>query len=467
MNPVWTRIQRLLFQEPVPPEYEGQYYPLTLGEKSVPSVFRTPSCPCGPKPRFAIVGYCPLAICETYKEPMGADAWQVGERYETGTGEYTVAERYMALIPGLNQPPIDVIGGMKVSSVKHSVTAPFACEYEVAVRMAGPITNSLTLPPVTELGSRVGLLESGASEYVGRDEYLYHFDNDDTNYGETNMMKLSTFTFPNVDAVFAFDFSVRFAAEDGSGRRVGYGGRRVIRCHNVPAPTAWGNAYVLPENIDEDILTFYHMVNGNYGFKILPRYPRFGVYDHRYQAERILQDYGTMIRAYYQNCACNSGGWHSVLLGYDKISSEPENGYYELINFSHDPPRVPCVCCWSGEPPMEYEFSAGGKIVVFKTSQDGTVAAAPSSGYLLPCECLRAYATGPGPDNDNAHPGDIDPDYIFGGDATTVGEPKQSCPFCDNPDDPDAPENCIYSWDDWSAIPRNSEEYEALYGGEP
>jgi hypothetical protein len=41
------------------------------------------------------------------------------------------------------------------------------------------------------------------------------------------------------------------------------------------------------------------------------------------------------------------------------------------------------------------------------------------------------------------------------------------CPFCEDPGDPDAPEDCVWSFSEWDAIPSNSQELEEQMGGQP
>ena len=111
---------------------------------------------------------------------------------------------------------------------------------------------------------------------------------------------------------------------------------------------------------------------------------------------------------------------------------------------------------------VEYSVDKGTDVLLRKVSADGTVSYAPATGVLAPCERITAYSTSePDPD---------DPDFVekwgFGGDHGYRDRPSNDCPFCENPNDPEAPAHCIYSNDEWDAIPNSSAELEELLGGE-
>jgi hypothetical protein len=81
---------------------------------------------------------------------------------------------------------------------------------------------------------------------------------------------------------------------------------------------------------------------------------------------------------------------------------------------------------------------------------------------LAPCEYIVAYST--------SEPDPSDPDFLekWGMDGwyDYRDRPSNDCPFCENPNDPEAPAHCIYSNDEWDAIPNSSAELEELLGGE-
>ena len=115
---------------------------------------------------------------------------------------------------------------------------------------------------------------------------------------------------------------------------------------------------------------------------------------------------------------------------------------------------------------VEYSVLQGTDILLRKTSADGTESYAAATGVLAPCEYIAGYSTSE-PDY-RLHPDD--PDFSEKWDMRGLYDyrdrPSNDCPFCEDPNDPEAPAHCIYSNDEWDAIPNSSAELEELLGGE-
>ena len=116
---------------------------------------------------------------------------------------------------------------------------------------------------------------------------------------------------------------------------------------------------------------------------------------------------------------------------------------------------------------IEYSVMQGTDILLLKVSADGTESYAAAAGVLAPCEYIYAYSTSE-PDYDLAQQDDraFFEKWGMSGDHGYRDWPSNDCPFCEDPNDPEAPAHCIYSNDEWDAIPNSSAELEELLGGE-
>ncbi len=186
-----------------------------------------------------------------------------------------------------------------------------------------------------------------------------------------------------------------------------------------------------------------------------------GPFNTKADAEYVLNTWITMINARAAKCECQPNGCdiHHTL-GYQMATYDSDLGLWELEGYGGvDDPHGTWGCDTAY---MEYSVALGTDILLIKVSADGTESYAAATGVLAPCEQITAYATSK-PDPDDP---DFDKKWGFGGWCDYRDRPSNDCPFCENPNDPKAPAHCIYSNDEWDAIPNSSAELEELLGGE-
>lgn len=191
-----------------------------------------------------------------------------------------------------------------------------------------------------------------------------------------------------------------------------------------------------------------------------------GPFDTKADAEYVRDAWSTMINARVEKCECQPSGcdFGNNMLGHQFATYDSDLGLWALDGYGHKgDPRGTWGCDTAY---VEYSVDKGTNVLLRKVSADGTVSYAAATGVLAPCEYIAAYSTSE-PDYR------LDPDdpdfYEKWGMRGTHGYydlPSNDCPFCEDPNDPEAPAHCIYSNDEWDAIPNSSAELEELLGGE-
>ena len=190
-----------------------------------------------------------------------------------------------------------------------------------------------------------------------------------------------------------------------------------------------------------------------------------GPFDTKADAEYVRDTWSTMINARAAKCECQPSGCDiGHTLGYGFATYDSDLGLWELEGYGgvNDPGGS-----WGCDTAyIEYSVWKGTDILLLKVSADGTESYAPATGVLAPCEYIIAYSTS----EPDFRLDPSDPDFVekwgFGGEWGYRDWPSNDCPFCENPNDPEAPAHCIYSNDEWDAIPNSSAELEELLGGE-
>ena len=186
-----------------------------------------------------------------------------------------------------------------------------------------------------------------------------------------------------------------------------------------------------------------------------------GPFDTKADAEYVRDTWSAMINARAAKCECQPSGCDmGHTLGYTMATYDSDLGLWELEGYGGvDDPWGSWGCDTAY---IEYSVGKGTDILLRKVSADGTVSYAAATGVLAPCERITAYST--------SEPDPGDPDFFekwgMSGWHYYRDPPSNDCPFCENPNDPEAPAHCIYSNDEWDAIPNSSAELEELLGGE-
>jgi hypothetical protein len=192
-----------------------------------------------------------------------------------------------------------------------------------------------------------------------------------------------------------------------------------------------------------------------------------GPFNTKADAEYVLNAWSTMINARAAKCECQPSGCDiGHTLGHTMATYDSDLGLWRLDGYGgKDDPWGTWGCDTAY---IEYNVAPlGTDILLLKVYADGTEGYADAAGVLAPCEYIIAYSMS-------------EPDYSLyqydhslfnkkwgmSGDHGYRDPPSNDCPFCENPNDPEAPAHCIYSNDEWDAIPNSSAELEELLGGE-
>jgi hypothetical protein len=175
-----------------------------------------------------------------------------------------------------------------------------------------------------------------------------------------------------------------------------------------------------------------------------------GPFDTKEDAESVLSMFETLIRAYADTCVCGgvgSGGSEC------NVSSEDFEGPIPPV---FDPGEfVICISSGTGISPS----NADRLLIIEVNSDDWTINLEPGTRVLPACQSPIP------PDGLVIHTGGGEGAVTWAiGVYSLFGVPN--CKFCEDPNDPDAPEGCIYSNSEWGAIPNSSAELEELMGGE-
>jgi len=191
-----------------------------------------------------------------------------------------------------------------------------------------------------------------------------------------------------------------------------------------------------------------------------------GPFNTKADAEYVLNAWSTMINARAAKCECQPSGCdiHHTL-GHQMATYDSDLGLWRLEGYGgKDDPHGWWGCDTAY---IEYSVGKGTDVLLLKVSADGTVSYAAEAGVLAPCEYIYAYSTSE-PDYDLAQQDDraFFEKWGLSGEHGYRDWPSNDCPFCEDPNDPEAPAHCIYSDDEWNAIPNSSAELEELLGGE-
>jgi hypothetical protein len=192
-----------------------------------------------------------------------------------------------------------------------------------------------------------------------------------------------------------------------------------------------------------------------------------GPFDTKADAEYVRDTWSAMINARAAKCECQPSGcyFRNNQLGYQFATYDSDLGLWKLEAYGHKSDPMEDWGCDTAY--VEYSVAKGTDVLLRKVSADGTVSYAAATGVLAPCEYITAYSTSE-PDFDLAQQDGLAffEKWGMSGDYGYRDWPSNDCPFCEDPNDPEAPAHCIYSNDEWDAIPNSSAELEELLGGE-
>lgn len=190
-----------------------------------------------------------------------------------------------------------------------------------------------------------------------------------------------------------------------------------------------------------------------------------GPFDTKADAEYVRDAWSTMINARAAKCECQPSGCDIAHpLGYQFATYDSDRGLWRLEGYGGvGDPHGGWGCATAY---IEYSIDKGTDVLLLKVSADGTESYAAETGVLAPCEYITAYSTSEPDFSLDPNDSDFLEKWGMGGDYGYRDRPSNDCPFCEDPNDPEAPAHCIYSNDEWDAIPNSSAELEELLGGE-
>ena len=417
-------------------------------------------CPCDEK-RWSVVMLCPCSDCgafdsaglgndvvfpETYPS-SGAPHPESGKRMWDGESPRRIVKAFEIqenAWPGAGAC-ISGVYGQYISAIKFYLVsrADFAASVSIDLILNG--TTIKTLGPISvDANEEYGWIgrselyegyESGAGAYESDVWYI----NADVDSG-LNVLDLKI-TYDGGDPDHQLVRTIR------TGIRIYLSESPNMRDVLVlPSALAHGGCEI-PVIDDVTIMAYIHALKGPF--------------DTKADAEYVRTTWSAMINAKAAKCECQPDGCDfGHPLGYQMAVYDSELGLWRLEGYGGvDDPWGSWGCDTAY---VEYSVGAGTRILLRKVSADGTVSYAPATGVLAPCERITAYATSE-PDPDDP---DFDAKWGFGGGHWYRDPPSNDCPFCEDPNDPEAPAHCIYSNDEWDAIPNSSAELEELLGGE-
>lgn len=182
-----------------------------------------------------------------------------------------------------------------------------------------------------------------------------------------------------------------------------------------------------------------------------------GPFSTKAEAERVMADFEELIKAYADSCACPAplASW------YDCGMTDRDFPYYP---FDADSELLDAMGgCTGGTAPggpgpivdrlLEWSIYSWGDYSHYTVGLSGD-----SGTMVIPACSGRNFDWGIIATGENGG-------WSIHLDWTPIA-PAPNCKFCADPDDPDAPDGCIYAMQDYDDIPANSAEYEELYGGE-
>ena len=417
-------------------------------------------CPCDEK-RWSVVMLCPCSDCgafdsaglgndvvfpETYPS-SGAPHPESGKRMWDGESPRRIVKAFEIqenAWPGAGAC-ISGVHGQYISAIKYYLVSHADFDASVSIDL---ILNGTTI-------KTIGPISVGANEeygWIGR-SVLYEGYDSGAGAEESDVWYINA----NVNSgLNVLDLKITYDGGDPDHQLVRTI-RTGIRIYLSESPNM-RDVLVLPSALDHatcdipiiddvTIMAYIHTLKGPFNTKA--------------DAEYVRTTWSAMINARAAKCECQPGGCDfGHTLGYDFAWYVSELGLWALDGYGGvGDPRGTWGCDTAY---VEYSVDKGTNVLLRKVSADGTVSHAAATGVLAPCEYIGAYATSE-PDPDDP---DFNAKWGFSGDHWYRDPPSNDCPFCEDPNDPGADPACIYSNDEWDAIPNSSAELEELLGGE-
>ena len=460
MSLVWRKLFRIKDGE----EFVGKYW-LMLRNAATRLAYLCNLCPCN---EWNISMLCPCTICGTHDTAGLGENAVFPEFYPTGGGEHPKALRRMwddetprRLVHAITiqnglwpprsseyrdppDPSVYGILGQYISAVRYYFTseADFAANVTFELMLDG--TTIKTLGPIF-----VGVNEEYG--WIGRSKLHNSVQLDDPDVFESDTWLVNTEMMSTGD--HALDLRITY---DGGADQLVRTVRTPIQIHLTEGPNL-RDVLIVPAKLNHVDCLY---PTSDVGIVMASLEKMKGPFRTKEDAEQVYSMYGDLFEAKAKKCLCLPGGCSDHSIGYGYFDSyDPALGLYPLG--SHAGKVIPGAGChWHY---IEYSFSIGTNIRIIKTDAYGNMYAVGSSGILAPCEGVRGYSTSI---PEVAPPWD-GTEWKMRGDFDYVAPPVDDCPFCDDPNDPEAPDYCIYSNAEWEAIPNNSDELEELLGGDP
>lgn len=421
-------------------------------------------CPCDEK-RWSVVMLCPCTTCgvfdsaglgydvgfpETYPS-SGAPHPESGKRMWDDESPRRIVKAFEIqenAWPGTDAC-ISGVRGQYISAIKYYLVSHADFDASVSIDLILNGTTIKTIGPISvganeEYGwiGRSALYENDYS-WAGAEESDVWYINANVNSG-LNVLDLKILYDggdPDHQLVKTIRTGIRiYLSESPNMRDV------------LVLPSAFDNATCnIPIIDDVTIMAYVHTLKGPFNTKA--------------DAEYVRDTWSDMINARAAKCECQPSGCNMrFTLGYGFATYDSDLGLWRLEGYGGvgDPHGS-----WGCDTAyIEYSVALGTEIWLIKTSADGTESYAAETGVLAPCERITAYSTSEPDFSLDPNSDDFLEKWGFGGDHGYRDWPSNDCPFCENPNDPEAPAHCIYSNDEWDAIPNSSAELEELLGGE-
>ena len=421
-------------------------------------------CPCDEK-RWSVVMLCPCSDCGVFDSAaLGNDA-VFPETYPSSGAPHPESGKRMwddesprrivraikiqeNVWPGTDAC-ISGVHGQYISAIKYYLVSHADFDASVSIDL---ILNGTTI-------KTIGPISVGANEeygWIGRSA-LYENDYSWAGAEESDVWYINA----NVNSgLNVLDLKITYDGGDPDHQLVKTI-RTGIRIYLLESPNM-RDVLVLPSALDHatcdipiiddvTIMAYIHPLKGPFNTKA--------------DAEYVRDAWSTMINARAAKCECQPSGCDiGHTLGHQMATYDSDLGLWQLDGYGGvgDP-----WGSWGCDTAyIEYSVGKGSDVLLRKVSADGTVSYAAEAGVLAPCERITAYSMSE-PDY-SLDPND--PDFLekwgMSGEHGYRDWPSNDCPFCENPNDPEAPAHCIYSDDEWNAIPNSSAELEELLGGE-
>jgi len=247
--------------------------------------------------------------------------------------------------------------------------------------------------------------------------------------------------------------------EDGTTKEVYY--RRTILVWSFGGTPTAGSLYIAPFKPNE-IIDVGCRILGEGGiwmyFESPGGSPVFGPYSSKDQAEYVLNRWGPLIAALARHCTCvthrNRYVCNAGVGGPCGVGTEYQGTGGTGASNANFPSGYSDACThvetgMQGDGSTVIKNAATGTVYATLSANDGTVVV-----ILPPCANAIAVTGSALSEGESA---------IVSADWWTLLD-DASCPFCEDPGDPEAPEDCMYAWSavDADAIPRNSAALEAF-----